>query len=303
MPRSQVAKGGSARAGAHRRVVGLGLCVRDEVYLVDDFALDRSRTRYRARARMPGGMVTTALAHAAALGCESHLLSLVGDDPDGRAVASELRRLGVSTRRLARDPNRPTTTALVLVQRRTGQRRFVVPDRRALERGAPDFDLAPIRNGAILMIDGHFPAQGLRAARRARECGVPVIADLADARPAYRRLLPFVDYPIVPREFVAALGAGDVRETLRHLQAVSGGTPVVTLGAKGALALHAGRFHRIAAPRVAVVDTTGAGDAFHGAFAAGLAKGDGVLAALAGAARRASESCRHLGGIGALMPE
>ncbi len=285
------------------RVVGLGLCVLDEVLLVDDFGLAEGRTRYRERVRLPGGMVTTALAQAAALGCESHLLSLVGADADGRYIARELRRRGVVTRRLIRCEQRATTMALVLVQHRGGQRRFVVPDRRAIERGVPDFDLTPIRRGAVLLIDGHFPAQTMRCVRRAREHDVPVIADLADARPALRRLLRYADYPIVPLEFVETLGVGGPDETLRYIHNRYRSTPVVTLGAKGALVLHGGRVRRIPSPRVRVVDSTGAGDVFHGAFAAGLLRGRDVLDSLALAARAASASCRALGGMGALMTE
>jgi sugar/nucleoside kinase (ribokinase family) len=132
---------------------------------------------------------------------------------------------------------------------------------------------------------------------------VPVVADFADARPAFLELLPLVDHPVVPEEFVAHYGRGDARATLRDLAERCSGTPVVTQGARGALALHEGRFRRIPSPRVEVVDTTGAGDAFHGAFAAGLAGGREVLDALGLAARAAAESCRGLGGSSRLLTD
>jgi sugar/nucleoside kinase (ribokinase family) len=277
-------------------VVGLGLCVRDDVFLVDDFGLSEGRTRWRAHGRGSGGMVANALVAAAGQGARAEILSLVGRDADGDFVASALRGHGVSTRRLVRSDRHPTTTALVLVEKGSGRRRFVVPDRRALERSAPDFDLAPIRRGALLLVDGHFPAQARRAVRRAGELGVPVIADFADARPAHRALLPHVDFAILPMEFVRTLGVGDARGTLRHLHDRYGCTPVITQGEKGALALLEAGVERIPAPRVRALDTTGAGDVFHGAFAAGLAAGLDVRAALRAAARAAARSCRQLGG-------
>ena len=161
--------------------------------------------------------MSNAVMVAAGEGVETHLLSMVGDDADGRFLASSLRNRGVSTRRLIRSRLHPTTTAVVLSQIATGERRFIVPDRRAMEKGAPDFDLSLLRPGVVLMIDGHFPGQISRAVHRAKELGVPVVGDFSDARPAFQQWLPHVDYPILPTEFVKGYGAGDVRQTLRLL--------------------------------------------------------------------------------------
>ncbi|MCH2187094.1 PfkB family carbohydrate kinase, partial [Myxococcota bacterium] len=84
--------------------------------------------------------------------------------------------------------------------------------------------------------------------------------------------------------------------TLRLLHRRFGGTPVVTQGEKGALALVRGKFLKVPPRRARVVDTTGAGDAFHGAFAAALAQGAEIPTALRRASRRAAAACRHLGG-------
>ena len=276
--------------------MGLGLCVRDEIFVVDRIRLDESSLRYHEHRILPGGMVSNAVAVAAGEGVDAHLLSMVGDDAEGRFLASALRRRGVSTRRLIRSDTHATTTAVVLSEKKTGNRRFVVPDRRAMERDAPDFDLSVLRPGTVLMIDGHFPKQILRAVRRAREVGVPVVGDFSDARLAFVRLLPHVDYPILPEEFVRGYGEGNVRTTLRVLHQRFGGTPVVTRGEKGAVAWLEGRSVQFPPRPTRVVDTTGAGDAFHGAFAAALAQGRTIPSALRRASRRASAACRHLGG-------
>ena len=161
----------------------------------------------------------------------------------------------------------------MIVDRHSGGRRFVVPDRRALERRAPDFDLAPIRRGAVLLIDGHFPAQARRAVRRAREVGARVVADFHRPSRAALALLPYVDFAVVPREFAEAWNGPRIADTLSRLHEEFGATPVVTLGARGGVWLEGGRVRRFRAPRVRVLDSTGAGDAFHGAFAAGIAQG------------------------------
>jgi sulfofructose kinase len=275
--------------------------VLDQLFLIDDHEPDAARIRYRKRVVSAGGMVATALAQAAQLDCASQLISVVGDDREGRDVLRELRALGVSTRRVVRSRECPTSTALVLVSASTGERRFIVPDRRALERRAPAFDLSPIRAGSLLLVDGHYPVQALRAVRAARESGAVVIGDFSDSRPAYHRLLPFVDFPIVPAEFGRTWGIAGARETLCALRDTYGGLPVVTEGRRGALALVDGRVRRIPAPRVRVRDTTGAGDVFHGAFAAGLYHGLEPIPALRLAAYAAAQSCTALGGQARLM--
>jgi sulfofructose kinase len=283
------------------RVVGLGLCVIDHLYRVDGQDLCSGRLRYRERRIANGGMTATALAQAAALGCDAHLLSAVGDDPEGRWLRRTLRGLGVRTGRLVLSRRTPTTVAVVLVEARSGERRFVVADRRGIEARAPRLDLAAITPGSVLLLDGHFPAQALRAARRAREVGARVIGDFHRETPGVKRLLPWVDHPIVPLEF-AELRGTDPRRTLHDLAAVCRGTPVVTLGRRGGISLEAGRVRRYRAFPTRVVDTTGAGDVLHGAVAAGLAHGLPFAASLELGARAAALACRSLGGSARLLP-
>ena len=275
----------------------------DHLYLVDGDAPGAVRTRYVDRLAGPGGMIATALVHAAREGVETHVLSLVGDDADGHAVRRRLREFGVRTRRLLRSPALPTTVAVVIVDRKSGSRRFVVPDRRALERRAPDFDLTPIRRGAVLLLDGHFPDQARRAVRHARAVGARVVADFHRPSPAVLALLPYVDYAVVPREFADLWNGGCVQDTLRRIHAEFGATPVVTLGARGGVWLEAGRARRFRARRVRVVDSTGAGDAFHGAFAAGIARGLSLERSLSLASRAGALACTALGGMGHLLRE
>jgi sulfofructose kinase len=113
-------------------------------------------------------------------------------------------------------------------------------------------------------------------------------------------LLPFVDFAVVPREFALAWMPGGVRETLARLREEFGATPVVTLGAEGGLWLDGARIRRFRSPRVRVLDSTGAGDVFHGAFAAGIAQGLSLERTLKRASRAGALACTALGGMGRL---
>ena len=285
----------------NEKVVGLGLCVIDHVYVVERIDFAQTRIRFDQRLVLPGGMMGTAISQAATLGCDAHLLSMLGEDADGRFVRRSIEEIGVKTERLVISPDAETTVAVVLVERDSGERRFIVPDRRALERDAPDFDLAVIDSTTTLLVDGHFPEQALRAVVKAREVGASVIGDFHRPSPAVRELLPYVDFPVVPLEFAEFIAAGDPQRAMLEMADQFGGTPVVTLGAEGGLYLEHGRVHRFAARPVAVVDTTGAGDVFHGAFAAGLSRGWTLERSIALAARAAALCCTALGGAGRLM--
>jgi len=286
---------------ARRKIIGLGLCVVDHVYLVDKLELSSERMRFSKRLVGTGGMMGTALAQAASLGASAHALSLLGADADGRFVRRSLKALGVKTRRLLLSPDFETTVAVVLVEGKTGERRFIVPDRRALESQAPDFDLSRIDRNATLMVDGHFPHQALRAVRRAREVGASVIGDFHRPSPGVRELLPYVDYPIVPLEFATLFSPGGPQRAIEKLAEQYGGTPVVTMGEEGGFYLDEGRVRQYEARRVRVIDTTGAGDVFHGAFAVGLSRGAQLVESIDLAARAASLCCTALGGTGGLM--
>jgi sulfofructose kinase len=284
-----------------QRIIGLGLCVLDHVYRVEHLDLAETRIRFVDRLEAAGGMTGTALRQAARLGCRTELLSLLGDDDAGRRVRRALRADGVGTRRLVLSPDSETTVAVCLVERRSGERRFLVADRRRIERHAPDFDLTPIRSGTLLLVDGHFASQALRAVRRATKLGATVIADFSRPTPAAKRLLPFVDHAIVPEEFARHLFDGDAPRTLAWLAERSRGAPVVTLGSRGGVYLDGQRVRRYRARRTRVVDTTGAGDVFHGAFAAALAQGLDFESGIDLGARAAAVCCTALGGGGRML--
>jgi sulfofructose kinase len=286
---------------ANEKVVGLGLCVIDHVYVVERLDFAETRIRFSQRLVLPGGMMGTAISQAATLGCEAHLLSMLGDDDDGRFVRRSIEEIGVKTERLVISPDAETTVAVVLVERKSGERRFIVPDRRVLERNAPAFDLAAIDSTTTLLVDGHFPEQALRAVVKAREAGASVVGDFHRPSPAVRKLLPYVDFPVVPLEFAELISAGDPQRAMCEMADQFGCTPVVTLGAEGGLYLEQGRVRRFAARPVAVVDTTGAGDVFHGAFAAGLSRGWTLERTIDLATRAAALCCTALGGAGRLM--
>jgi sulfofructose kinase len=156
----------------------------------------------------------------------------------------------------------------------------------------------------MLIVDCHQTAASAWAARYAREAGIPTIVDVEKVRPGIGDLLQNIDVIIAAEEFPSAFtGHEDLGRALKRLAREFGASlTCATLGAHGSLAWCAGR--EIWSPSFSVdcVDSTGAGDAFRGAFAAGcLRMPDGDIEdVLSYANAVAALNCRALGARGGL---
>src|SRR5262249_44133972 len=122
----------------------------------------------------------------------------------------------------------------------------------------------------MLIVDCHETAASAQAARYAREVGIPTVADIEKVRPGIVDLLQNLDAIIMAEEFPAALtGHEEQGRALRNIAREFNAPLVcVTLGREGSLALCEGREIQTRGFAVDCVDSTGAGDAFRGAFAA-----------------------------------
>lgn len=257
---------------------------------------------------LPGGAGANAACWAARSGrCEVRLLGRVGTDAADWHVRA-LRHAGVRPL-LVPDPEASTATVIALVDS-SAERTFLTDSGAALRLSPGDWSAALLDGVARLHLSGYlfFATPSREAARRAlrdaREAGVPVSVDPASAG--------FLTELGVDRFLTAAEGAEVLLPNADEARTLTGrGEPeaaaaelsrrfplvVVTLGAAGALVAEGGAVTaRVAAPGVRPVDSTGAGDAFTGAFlAARLAGADPARAAEAGC-RAGAEAVTVLGG-------
>jgi sulfofructose kinase len=156
----------------------------------------------------------------------------------------------------------------------------------------------------LLIVDCHETAAATAAAAYARAAAIPAIVDVEKVRPGIADLLRNIDAIIAAQEFPAAYtGYEAPGRALAALQSEFN-TPLVcmTLGDQGSLARCGGREIRTPAFNIACVDSTGAGDAFRGGFAAGCLRApDGdVEDILRYANAVAALNCRALGAQGGI---
>ncbi|MFO1350136.1 MAG: ribokinase [Gammaproteobacteria bacterium] len=237
----------------------------------------------------PGGKGSNQAIAARRAGAAVNLLVKLGRD----AFAAEARRMyaadGVNTEYLLETPDYPTGTAFIFVDDHSGANAIIVVPGAAGQVGVAEVEAAEaaIAASAVFMTQLETPlAVGRAGLTIARRHGVTTILNPAPAQALPDEVYPLVDY-FTPNEAEAAALAGLAVESIEQAKTAADvflgkgvGTAVITLGANGVVVKSAAVCQHIPAfPVGKVVDTTGAGDAFNGGFAAALAEGRDALAA------------------------
>jgi ribokinase len=257
-------------------VLGLGCVAVDELLYVPAYPQPDTKTRVRERDRQCGGLAATALVAAARLGARCAYAGTLGDDVDSRFVVDCFGREGIDVSYLRRRPEARPIRSFIVVDESKLTRTIIFDIAGALP-AQPDWPPEEaIARARVLFID-HFGVEGMiRVARLARSAGVPVVADFErNEWPEFPELLGLVDHLIVSQDFAARLtGVTDPAVAVDRLWSGDRQCVAVTCGGDGCWVR--GRelpLRQFPACRVEVVDPTGCGDVFHGAYAATLAQG------------------------------
>jgi sugar/nucleoside kinase (ribokinase family) len=199
-------------------------------------------------------------------------------------------------------PNCQSQSSFILVDEATGERTVLWKRDPRLELMPAEIERDWIVRAKLLHVDGHDCASASAAACWTRSAHIPVTADLDNLYPGVEALLENVDYAITSREFPARLtGQDDLLDSLPAIGSRFGcRLTAATLGADGVLAWDGQRFHYSPAFALKPVDTTGAGDVFHAAFAFALLRGDALPMALEFSNAAAGLACMAMGARGAI---
>jgi sugar/nucleoside kinase (ribokinase family) len=285
-------------------VVGFGLNSIDLVSVVAEYPAANTKQRLQRFARLPGGQIATAMAACARLGWRARYIGSFGDDDLGELSRQSLTREGVDISAARTVPGATNQFAVILVDARSGERTVLWDRHPALTLDPADMPRAAVVSGRMLLVDCHETAAAAQAARYAREAGIPTMIDVEKVRPGIGDLLQNIDAIVAAEEFPGALtGHEGLGRALEAIAREFGASFVcATLGPEGSLAWCGGREIRTPAFPVDCVDTTGAGDAFRGAFAAGCLGmiGGDIEDVLIYANAVSALNCRALGARGGL---
>jgi sulfofructose kinase len=284
-------------------VVGLGLNATDTVIRVPHFPAFDSKVHVRSVERQAGGQVASAMVACRRWGFSTRYIGSIGDDEAGRFQRQELERESVEAHWIV-VPGARSQFAYILVDESTGERTILWGRDPALEMRPEQLDREWIVRARLLHVDGHDAFAAAQAARWAREAGIPVTADMDNVYPGAGELLEWVDYLLGTGEFPARfLGEDNLLMTLPRLAARYGCRVAgATMGSRGAMAWDGKRFHYAPAFLVDTVDTTGAGDIFHGGFIYGILAGWDIDRCLEFACAAAGLNSTRIGARGGIFP-
>lgn len=247
-----------------------------------------------------GGQAGTGIFAVARLGGRCAIFGRVGDDDFGERIRASFQSEGVDTRWLVTVAGATSQFAFCAVDESSGKRSIFYIHGTKGKFAPGELDRTALLDCRCLLIDGHHNVAAAEAVQWAHEAGVPVVLDLERPQDRDETLVAHASHPVVPARFARQFtGIEDLECAARAMLECGPGPQVVviTLGAEGALAVTADA--TIEQPPIAVepiVDTTGAGDVFHGAFAYGIALGWELRRNLRFASAVAAMKCRQLGG-------
>jgi sulfofructose kinase len=285
------------RGDAPFDVVGLGVNVINHLFLVARFPEPDTKIDPLAVTEQGGGVVATALVACARLGLKTKYVGKVGADDPGKLSRKSLEQEGIDTADLVVDPHENTRVTFGLIEQVSG-RRTLIRGAEPLARLRPEeVPGASVTCGRVLHLDGYEGPAAVRAARIACEAGIPVSLDAEDATQYQEELFALTDVLIIARALGERLtGCRQVPAILDRLERLGPSVVGLTLAADGAVVRHRSATVHVPGFTVDVVDTTGAGDAFHGAFLAGMVWGWPLEEIVRLANAVAALMCRRLGG-------
>ncbi len=278
-------------------VTGIGQCSWDYLGIVDRFPEQDTKPELRTWEEQGGGPVATALVTLRRFGVSARFFGVVGDDGEGAKVRDALVAEGIDADGLIVREGASTQKAFIAVERGSGKRTIFW--RRATGRPIRFAELGEgvLDRSDFLHLDGLMGDVSLKAAGAARTRGIPVMLDAGRMREGIVELAARCTYVVSSEVFARELGYDDdPEEFIKRVRTHIPGVFTFTLGEKGSITYAGDKIIRQPAFPVEVVDTTGAGDVFHGAYIYGILNGWSIEKILRTASAAAGLSCTRLGG-------
>lgn len=297
---TNIYQGSAARDASHTwDILGIGSSTVDDILFIDSFPRPDEKMPIRRSLRRAGGQTSTALAAAARLGARVSFCTCLGEEDLSQFMLGELKKNGVGCQHVTIFPGSRPFYAVILIDSSQGSRTILYSNEGFREIDPAAIDPQWIASSRVVLTDHNTPHAGLHAARLARDLHIPVVADLERTNiDGLADLLPMVDHLIVSQRFARDYtGLDEPAAMTANLARKDQAACVVTCGSRGCwYSLNGGPVRHFPAFEVQVVDTTGCGDVFHGAYAAALARGDDIERAIVLASAAAALKATNSGG-------
>ncbi len=247
-------------------VVGMGLNAVDWIVHVPNFPKRNSKVQIESFGRLAGGQVATAMALCGRYGLKARYIGRVGDDEIGRFSLSSLKCEPMDINLVEVVAGASSQYAIIVVDPE-GQRTILWDRGPSLSYRVDEIQPGWISAGQVLHLDGHDEEASIQCAEWASQAGMKTSLDVDKVQSRTGDLLALTDFALPSETFARAFtGASDWREALLGVAEASRGFTAITRDSHGCAALWNGEIYEVPSFEVEAVDSTGAGDVFHGAF-------------------------------------
>jgi sugar/nucleoside kinase (ribokinase family) len=277
-------------------IAGLGFCGLDTLSLLPFIPLD-GKVEILSHLVQGGGPSATAIVTAARLGAGTAFIGAIGDDERGRMILKGFNEERVNTDYLQIKEGKESPAAFCWIEKETGKRSIAWSKGSSLPLDPAKVDEKFIASLKLLHLDGHNTEAAIKAAEIAKKHGVIVSLDAGTLVKDIEILVTLSDVCIASEFFALKYtGADNIQKAAEILFQTGCKIAAVTSGEHGVYAITAEEQFKKEAFKVPVVDTTGAGDVFHGAFAFAFIQGWSTEKALEFSSAVAAMKCMKFGG-------
>ncbi|MCK9412933.1 MAG: PfkB family carbohydrate kinase [Prolixibacteraceae bacterium] len=277
-------------------IAGLGFCGLDYLSILPHIPVDEKVEIIQSLVQ-GGGPAATAIVTAARLGARTAFIGAVGNDDRGSAIIDGLKLENVDTGNIQMKAGKESPAAFCWIEKESGKRSIAWTKGTSLPLDVSKVDPEFIKSLKLLHLDGHNTEAAIKAACIAKENGVIVSLDAGTLLPDIEKLVALADICIASESFARKYtGESDIQKAAEVLFKSGCIVAAVTSGKNGVFAVTANGTIKKDAFQVPVIDTTGAGDVFHGAFAFAYIQGWAYDYALDFASATAALKCTEFGG-------
>jgi len=278
---------------------GFGVNAVDHLLVVPEYPSSDSKTRLVRHQQGAGGQTASAIVALQRLGMRTTYAGRFGTDDEGRFGLQSLKDEGIDVEFAEAIEGARTQVGYIIIEAKRGERTVIWNRDERLAYTSEDAPVEFAGRARVIHLDSHDPQACALMAREARAAGTIVSADIDNVYDGLPELLPLIDVLISSKEFPRLLtGLEDAQAALVEIKARYGCAIVgLTKGGRGATVFCGGEFLETPAFQVpgGCVDTTGAGDAFHGGFLYAMLQGEEIEASMKIGCAVAALGCRVLG--------
>ncbi len=278
-------------------IVGIGANVHDTLITVSEYPTEDTKLRAKGIKECGGGPCATGLVTAAKLGADVEYVGALANDSNGKFLRDDMVRFGMSVNNVDMVDGAMSFSSYVILNETNASRTCVFN-----KENLPDFEIGEdkkkaIENAKILMVDGNELENAIKGAEIASKSNTKVLYDAGGLYDGVDRLLPYADILIPSEEFALGhTGEDNAEKAAKALyEKYNPEVAVVTCGVRGGVMYDGKEIKTYPSFKVDAIDSNGAGDVFHGAFAYAVARGFDYYKACIFSSAVSAIKCTRLG--------